>query len=138
MEDKKAKVSLTVAPGSTISGGAPPWLSPLLVLLALLLQGCALAMLGGSLTHPERLTAEQIQAYTDLDYDVYSCLALAGPPPVGGGAILTFPKDRKPDLAFGPNCVPMRADTGRSTMGVTEKPDKPPETMAPQPKPTIP
>lgn len=86
-----------------------------LLALAWLLASCG-GFLLSQVTHPERMTPEQIAAYEKLNKDVYVCFTLGGPPPIGGTTWIVVPKDSKPNLSFGSNCQLIRADTRAVTV----------------------
>jgi len=72
-----------------------------LLLFALVLNGCALY----AFTHPDKYTPEQLQELNRLGLDVYQCLYVQGPPPIGGYTLLTVPRGRGPaNVKFDDNC----------------------------------
>jgi len=76
------------------------------LLLSLFLSGCVLT----SLVRPDPPTPEQIAAWNEIGYDVYTCFNVSGPPPTGGFTILVFPKDEKPEVSFSMNCQIVKAN----------------------------
>ena len=101
-----------------------------LILLTLLLEAC---VPGGLFMHdPSTMTPEQLEKYKALGYDAIRCATVYGPPPGGKVTSVTIPKTRAATVKM------LGCDVQSIEVGATEKPDKPPETMAPQPKPTIP
>lgn len=71
-----------------------------LLLAAILLSvtGCV------GLIGAQHLTAEQITAMKEYNGDIYACLSITGPPPLGGGIFLLVPKGVRPDIQFSPSC----------------------------------
>ena len=72
-----------------------------LALLLSLALGCAMMLTPQLAQH---MTAEQIKAYKEQNADVYSCLSLGGPPPIGATTFIVVPHGSKMDLSFAPNC----------------------------------
>lgn len=83
-----------------------PLLHAALILALLSLNGCS-----GLLIHQamktDGLTPEQIKAYNEVGMDVYSCLTVSGPPPMGMGTWITVPKG-KGNVVFGEGCRVVR------------------------------
>lgn len=75
-----------------------------LILAALLLSSCALV----GVSSPEKLTPEQIQAYKEQGFEVWTCFTLAGPPPAGKVTVILRPKGEMPNplppIVFGSEC----------------------------------
>lgn len=95
--------------------------------LMFLLSGC---VPGGFFMHdPSGLSPEQLEKYKALGYDAIRCVTVKGPPPGGTVTSVTIPKNRKAVVKF-VGCDVQTVDVGN----VDERPT---ETMAPQPKPTI-
>lgn len=73
------------------------------VLAAMMLGGCAAALMGNAIDKGQALSAEQIKAYRDTDQDVYSCTKAGGPPPAGNIQVVIVPRG-KPGPKFGDDC----------------------------------
>ena len=68
-------------------------------LLLLLLCGCALTPL-----QADRMTPDQIKAYSDANEDVYLCGSVLGPPPNGAVMFLVVPKGAAMNIQLSPTC----------------------------------
>lgn len=79
----------------------------IVILLPLLFSACGLT----PLTRPSNLTPEEMQAYKDIGFDVYSCFKISGPPAGGGLTILTVPTGTKLKLSYYGNCDLLKAET---------------------------
>lgn len=74
-----------------------------LLILALLLQGCTLALLN-QVDKGHVFTPEQIRAYKEQDMDVYGCFMIAAPPPNGLTTWIIVPRGSKVAVKFGDGC----------------------------------
>lgn len=77
----------------------------LIVSASLLLSGCTGMLIGNALNQGQNLTPDQVKAYNDVGQNVYGCLNISGPPPIGGATWLFFPKSETPNVSFLPNCM---------------------------------
>ena len=73
----------------------------LTLILAFLLVGCAPFL---AAKEAKDMTPEQIKAYGEQGMDVYQCINIAGPPPMGGVTFLIVPKHAKAEVSFASNC----------------------------------
>jgi hypothetical protein len=79
----------------------------LALFLALLLSasGCSGLLIHQAMNPKDAaLTPEQIEAYSKVGADVWSCLNVAGPPPAGSLVMITAPKTAKANIVFGDGC----------------------------------
>lgn len=95
--------------------------------LCLMIAGC---VPGGFFMHdPSGMTPEQLEKYKALGYEAIRCVTVKGPPPGGTVTSVTIPKNRTATVKF-VGCDVQTVEVGGEP--------KPTETIAPQPKPTIP
>lgn len=75
------------------------------LVILLSLTGCSGLLIHQSLTRGDVLTPEQIAEYDRVGSKVFSCFALAGPPPAGSLVLITIPKESTVTVKFSPGCV---------------------------------
>lgn len=76
-----------------------------LLIALVMLAGCAPFL---AAKEAKDMTPEQIKAYGEQGMDVYQCINIAGPPPMGGVTVLVVPKHAKAEVMFSSNCQLMK------------------------------
>ena len=66
--------------------------------------GCSGILLHHAIDKGQVLSQEQIQAYRDMNMDVYGCFQIGGPPPAGNTVWIVVPKESVVSIRFGDNC----------------------------------
>jgi len=72
--------------------------------LAFMLLGCSGISLLHQVDNGSALSPEQVRAYREMNMDVYSCIALAGPPPNNVILTIIVPKETPQNFKFDDRC----------------------------------
>lgn len=75
-----------------------------IILACLLSLSCSGILIHHALDQGQTLSKEQIQAYREMNMDVYGCFAVAGPPPSGGTIWIIVPKGSAVTFSISDGC----------------------------------